>query len=380
MSGKVLISRRAFTGGTFLLGLGGQPARWRKALPGSARMATGFAPVIPGKTFAFPEDHGPHPDYRIEWWYVTANLADSAGRGLRRAVDLVSPGDAARRASGRLGQPAALDGTRRGDPRRHPPLQREIFPRRRRAGRCRCEAVSGLDRFLADARARVMHADTVSPLELTASGADFSLRAALRGRSAAGPAGRRRLQPEIGARTGLVLLQPALFQGVGPHHHRRQARRCHRPCLDGPGMEQPAAGRRIKPAGTGCRCISIRAKSSCCIGCARRDGKNYASGNWILPDGKTRQIASADIGMTPKALTEIEGRKIPLSWDIAIPALALNDRMCPAECEELDGNELSLLGRADQFCGQPQRGRLSGDDRVLSNDVIPGCTVGAGPE
>ncbi len=40
----------------------------------------GFAQVMPGKALEFPRDHGPHPDYRIEWWYLTANLADRAGR------------------------------------------------------------------------------------------------------------------------------------------------------------------------------------------------------------------------------------------------------------------------------------------------------------
>ena len=40
---------------------------------------SGFASVIPGRIFSFPADLGPHPDYRIEWWYVTANLADSTG-------------------------------------------------------------------------------------------------------------------------------------------------------------------------------------------------------------------------------------------------------------------------------------------------------------
>jgi predicted secreted hydrolase len=53
------------------------------------------------------------------------------------------------------------------------------------------------------------------------------------------------------------------------------------------------------------------------------DGRHYASGNWILPDGKTRQIASADITLTPKTLTPVEGRTIPTTWDIAIPALSL---------------------------------------------------------
>ncbi|HEX9926766.1 MAG TPA: lipocalin-like domain-containing protein [Anaerolineae bacterium] len=27
----------------------------------------------------FPQDHGAHPDYQIEWWYYTGNLADGAG-------------------------------------------------------------------------------------------------------------------------------------------------------------------------------------------------------------------------------------------------------------------------------------------------------------
>ena len=27
-----------------------------------------------------PRDHGAHPDYRIEWWYLTANLEDDLGR------------------------------------------------------------------------------------------------------------------------------------------------------------------------------------------------------------------------------------------------------------------------------------------------------------
>jgi len=40
----------------------------------------GFAQVTPGKSLQFPRDHGAHPDYRIEWWYLTANLTDRQGR------------------------------------------------------------------------------------------------------------------------------------------------------------------------------------------------------------------------------------------------------------------------------------------------------------
>ena len=33
----------------------------------------------PGYAITFPEDHGPHPAFRIEWWYVTANLEAEDG-------------------------------------------------------------------------------------------------------------------------------------------------------------------------------------------------------------------------------------------------------------------------------------------------------------
>jgi predicted secreted hydrolase len=39
-----------------------------------AQQAETFAQAKPGKVLSFPSDHGPHPDYRIEWWYLTANL------------------------------------------------------------------------------------------------------------------------------------------------------------------------------------------------------------------------------------------------------------------------------------------------------------------
>ncbi|MEM7288971.1 MAG: iron ABC transporter permease, partial [Pseudomonadota bacterium] len=35
--------------------------------------ASGFSVPQAGREFSFPEDHGPHSDYRIEWWYLTAN-------------------------------------------------------------------------------------------------------------------------------------------------------------------------------------------------------------------------------------------------------------------------------------------------------------------
>jgi predicted secreted hydrolase len=36
--------------------------------------SSGFAQVLAPRSFSFPADHGPHPSYRQEWWYLTGNL------------------------------------------------------------------------------------------------------------------------------------------------------------------------------------------------------------------------------------------------------------------------------------------------------------------
>ena len=42
--------------------------------------AAGFAKALTPREFSFPQDHGPHPQFRNEWWYVTGNLDDASGR------------------------------------------------------------------------------------------------------------------------------------------------------------------------------------------------------------------------------------------------------------------------------------------------------------
>lgn len=40
---------------------------------------TGYARVDGPRDLVFPDDYGPHPDYRTEWWYLTGNLEDEEG-------------------------------------------------------------------------------------------------------------------------------------------------------------------------------------------------------------------------------------------------------------------------------------------------------------
>lgn len=65
---------------------------WKSTRPGPAAetgltlsallgdTADGFAKATGPRPFRFPGDHGPHPEFRSEWWYFTGNLKDTLGR------------------------------------------------------------------------------------------------------------------------------------------------------------------------------------------------------------------------------------------------------------------------------------------------------------
>ena len=127
------------------------------------------------RAFTFPEDHGPHPDFRIEWWYVTANLTGADGRDLRHPVDAVpqrrwpparQPGlDSPQVWMGHAGltTPDAPFRGRTLCPRRH---------RRRRASRS-----EPFDAWIDEWRCRGPHSD--GRHRSTAQGADFAYDPAL---------------------------------------------------------------------------------------------------------------------------------------------------------------------------------------------------------
>jgi predicted secreted hydrolase len=41
--------------------------------------SAGFARAVEPRTFEFPRDHGSHPEFHHEWWYVTGNLDSDTG-------------------------------------------------------------------------------------------------------------------------------------------------------------------------------------------------------------------------------------------------------------------------------------------------------------
>ena len=230
----------------------------RRALPGSAETPMDIPRSCPARRFAFPADHGPHPEFRIEWWYVTANLKDADGAGLRRAMDAVPAGLEAGRATKAgpsqqvwMGHAAvtSADTIARRDvrPRRHRPGRRETAPFRAWIDDWRCAASRRRRR-------------NVAALELT------------------------RLTARISATSCADADRPLVLQGdkasagspnVARHRTITASRSSRRPArieIDGktdhvtgrPGSTASGAASRWPPTrtvGTGSRCISTAAKS-----------------------------------------------------------------------------------------------------------------------
>jgi predicted secreted hydrolase len=320
MNDKIKISRRAFVSSAALFALGGKPA-WAQGFAGLGMNGDGFAAVTPGKMFAFPADHGPHPDYRIEWWYVTANLVDSTGAAygaqwtlFRQAMQPGAQQEGWANQQIWMGHAAVT----RADTHRFS----EAFARGG-VGQAGVGAkpfrawidswqMRGLD-GMSDA--------AIAPLELNASGADFSYALRLdsdRPLVLQGDAGYSR-KSERG-QASYYFSQP-YFKATGsitiddkPVAVTGQA------WMDREWSSQPLASDQ-----TGWDWFSLHLNENeklMLFRLRQADGRDYLSGNWIA-DGRSFEIASTDIKMTPTASTGIESRQVPTAWTIEIPARGL---------------------------------------------------------
>jgi predicted secreted hydrolase len=335
MSAKLLMSRRAFAGGALVFGLG-RKAALAQGFAGLGMNGEGFTPVVPGKAFSFPLDHGPHPDYRIEWWYVTANLKDKTGASFgaqwtlfRQATRPGAQHEGWANQQIWMGHAAVT----RADTHRYS----ETFARGG-VGQAGVETqpfrawidswdMRGLDQ---------MRDDTVAPLELKASGVDFSYALRLDAdralvlegdagysqKSERGQASYYFSQPYFEV-TGSVTIDDKPVQVTG------QA------WMDREWSSQPLASDQ-----TGWDWFSLhlnRDEKLMLFRLRQSGGNNYHSGNRISHDGKVEQIASADIDMTPTMTTDVEGRRIPTSWRIAIPKLAVAIECAPLNAKSWMG-------------------------------------------
>jgi predicted secreted hydrolase len=348
MSGSGTISRRCFAGGALLLGLGGKT--FAQGFAGLGETAGGFAPVVPGKAFVFPADHGPHPGFRVEWWYVTANLVDSKGAAYGVQWTLFRQAIAAGAAlEGWANQQIWMGHAAVTSAQLH--RTSETFARGG-IGQAGVEA-SPYRAWIDSWEMRglpAMNAANIAPLALNASGADFSYALRLdadRPLVLQGDGGYSRKSEREQA--SYYYSQPYFTVTGSLTIDDRQAEVTGRAWLDREWSSQPLA-----PDQSGWDWLSLHLNSGEKLMLYRMrqtDGNHYGSGKWFARDGTALQIASADLTMTPQAFTEIEGRKIPTTWRIAIPKLALTIECAPLNARSWMGTSFPYWGGPIRFSG-----------------------------
>jgi predicted secreted hydrolase len=349
MSDRQQISRRSFAGGALLLALNGKRG-FAQGFAGLGIGGDGFAPVVPDKPLVFPADHGPHPEFRIEWWYVTANLVDGTGAAygaqwtlFRQAMHPGAQQEGWANQQIWMGHAAVT----RADTHRYS----ETFAR---GGIGQAGVETHPYRAWIDAwqmrGLEGMRDDTLSPLELNAAGADFAYALRLDADHALvlqGEAGYSR-KSERG-QASYYFSQPYFSAKGSITIDDRRVDVTGLAWLDREWSSQPLASDQ-----TGWDWLSLHFNSGeklMLFQLRQTDGNNYISGKWFLPDGNARQIASTDIAMSPKALTEVAGRRIPTRWDIAIAPLALTISCAPLNAKSWMGTSFPYWEGPISFTG-----------------------------
>jgi predicted secreted hydrolase len=283
--------------------------------------ASGFAEVIRGRALAFPADHGPHPDYRIEWWYLTANLNDAAGQPLGIQWTLfrqaMAPVDEAGWSSRQIWMAHAAVTTAA----THRSTERFARGGIGQAGVVASPFAAHLDNWQMRGTDAIDPA-TLSPLAVSAVGADFSYALTLTAqrplvlqgdagyskKSDRGQASYYYSQPYFDAQ-GSVTLDGKAVMVTG------QA------WMDREWSSQPLASDQ-----TGWDWLSLHLDSGDKVMLFRlrqSDGSHYFAGNWIGTDGRSVPLPADGIELTPTVNTTIGARNLPTSWRVAIPSRSL---------------------------------------------------------
>ena len=281
--------------------------------------AAGFALPDPAHTLTFPADHAAHPDFRIEWWYLTAALtgSDGADYGLQWTLfrTALAPGDAEGWQSPQLwmGHAALTTAT-----------NHYVAERLARGGIGQAGvSLTGSDapftawidnwRMASTAKAGE---DALSNLNLTANGDDFKYAVDLQAegplvlhgtdgysvKSAAGQASHYYSQPFYRA-TATLTLPEGKIAATG------------HAWLDREWSSQPLAADQ-----TGWDWFSLMFDDGArLMGFVLRDGAGgFTSGTWIAPDGTPTPLAPGALTAEPLTTATVAGRSLPVEWRLTL--------------------------------------------------------------
>lgn len=321
------LTRRSVVGGLALMGLGA-PRALAQGFAGLGRDADGFAPVLPGRALTFPTDHGPHPEFRIEWWYLTANLTDASGHAYGAQWTLFRQAMAPSTQDSGWATPQVWMG-HAGVTSATVHRSAETFARGGigQAGVTATPFRAWIDAW--EMRGLDGFSDiNVAPLAVSASAETFSYRLRLDAEQPLvlqGNAGYSR-KSERG-QASYYYSQPYFTASGTLAIDGKDIAVTGRAWMDREYSSQPLASDQ-----TGWDWFSLHLPGDeklMLFRLRQKDGSHYFAGNWITAEGKSVQLASDAIAMTPMAMTEIADRKIPTAWRIAIASRGLQIETTP---------------------------------------------------
>jgi predicted secreted hydrolase len=273
--------------------------------------AQGFATPDANPSFSFPADHGAHPDYRIEWWYLTANLKarDGTAYGLQWTLfrTALAPGEAEGWQSPQIWFAHAAVTT---------PDQHFATERFARGGIGQAGVNAAPFRAWIDEWA--LEGANFDTMVLNAAGPDFGYDMSLQARgplvfhgdkgysvkSAEGQASYYYSQPYFEI-SGTLKLPTGDVEVTGDAW------------LDREWSSQPLSDNQ-----TGWDWFSLAFEDGAkLMGFQLRqtDGSLYSSSTWIAADGTTTPYGDGAFSAAPLATTTVKNRDIPTRWRVTLP-------------------------------------------------------------
>lgn len=304
---------------------------------GLGTATSGFAEVTRPADLEFPRDHGPHPGFRIEWWYLTAALKDAQGADygvqwtLFRVATTPAPGPEASDWSSNqiwIGHAGLTT------PERH--FHAERFARGG-VGQAGVEAAP-FEAWIDDwaMTSRPGHDDPFDALILTVEGGDFGFE--LQG-AAAGPLVRHgdegfSLKAEAG-QASYYYSQPFLEMSGKLRIDGTEI-----PVTGTGWIDREWSSQAMSPEQTGWDWFSLHLESGDRLMAYRlraTDGPSRTFGTWADPQGETRALGVDEIKMEPLRTAEVAGREIPVEWRLSAPVLGVTVDTAPVNAQSWMG-------------------------------------------
>ncbi|WP_425046419.1 lipocalin-like domain-containing protein [Primorskyibacter sp. S87] len=316
---------------------------WAQGYAGLGTSAEGFAVPERGRTLSFPEDHGPHPEFRIEWWYLTATLKGEYGRDygiqwtlFRSALAPEAPGALAKGwASPQIWMGHAAVTT----PNSHHFAERLARGGIGQAGVTAAPFSAWIDDWQ-------MRGSDFSALDVSARGTDFAYDLTLSADTPLVLHGDRGYSVKSAdGQASYYYSQPAYRVSGKLKVDNRDIAVTGAGWLDREWSSQPLAedqsGWDWFSLGfdSGDRLMGFRLRG------ARGD---FTSGTWIGADGTVTSLEPGEFQAEPLATAEVEGRQIPVKWQVSLPGRGVDATVSAA-------NENAWMGTSFSYWEGPVR-------------------------